>query len=96
MIIKNYNNAMTHAAEHDHIDIIKLMVENGSDNYNEIMGIGVMFCKIDIVRQGVDKLAVFDEHGPLTFSLAKESIEIAKNSVATQSEYYQASFLSLL
>ena len=42
------------------------------------------------VREGVDALAAFGEHGPLTFTLAQESIAIAKRSIATQSEYYQA------
>ncbi|MFC2074328.1 hypothetical protein ACFLR3_03660 [Campylobacterota bacterium] len=42
------------------------------------------------IRQGVENLAAFDEHGPLTFSLVKATVEIAKSSVATQSEYYQA------
>ncbi len=44
----------------------------------------------NMIRQGVEKLAAFDEHGPLTFALVKATVEIAKSSVATQSEYYQA------
>nr|WP_275856365.1 hypothetical protein [Sulfurimonas sp. MAG313] len=43
-----------------------------------------------LIRQGIDALATFDEHGPLTFSLVSESIEIAKSAVSTQNELYQA------
>lgn len=42
------------------------------------------------IRQGVDDLAAFDEHGPLSFELTQETIEIAKTSIATQNDYYQA------
>ena len=46
-----------------------------------------------LIRQGVDELAAFNEHGPLTFELTEESIAVAKGSIATQNEYYQAQIL---
>ncbi len=42
------------------------------------------------IQEGVDTLAAFEDHGPLTFALTKESIEIAKHAIATQNDYYQA------
>lgn len=42
------------------------------------------------IRQGVDALAAFNEHGPLSLELTQKSIDIAKKSIATQNEYYQA------
>lgn len=42
------------------------------------------------IRQGIDALATFNDHGPLTLELTQASIEIAKKSIATQNEYYQA------
>jgi len=42
------------------------------------------------VRSGVDRLAAFEEHGPLTFALTQEAIAVATHAIATQSEYYQA------
>jgi len=43
----------------------------------------------DKVRQGLHDLANFDEHGPLTFTLVQESIDIAKTSPASQNETSQ-------
>jgi len=42
------------------------------------------------VREGVETLAAFGDHGPLTYILTQESIEIAKQAIATQTDYYQA------
>jgi len=42
------------------------------------------------VREGIEALASFSEHGPLTFALTQESIEIAKEALGAQSDYYQA------
>ncbi|MEA2027638.1 MAG: hypothetical protein U9N49_01500, partial [Campylobacterota bacterium] len=42
------------------------------------------------VREGIEALAAFAEHGPLTYALTQESIAIAKSSLATQTDYYQA------
>ncbi|MEA3490920.1 MAG: hypothetical protein U9R27_03380 [Campylobacterota bacterium] len=42
------------------------------------------------IQEGVETLAAFEEHGPLTFALTRESIEIAREAIATQNDYYQA------
>jgi hypothetical protein len=42
------------------------------------------------VREGIEALATFGDHGPLTFWLTQQTIEVAKHSVATQNEYYQS------
>jgi hypothetical protein len=42
------------------------------------------------IQEGINDLASFDGHGKLTIELTQKCINIAKNSVSTQSEYYQA------
>lgn len=48
-----------------------------------------------IVKEAIDELVVFKEHGPLSFELTQESIVIAKKSIVSQSEYYQAELHSI-
>ncbi|MDQ7047543.1 MAG: hypothetical protein Q9M39_07945 [Sulfurovum sp.] len=50
----------------------------------------IMGKESEVVRKGIDALAEFDEHGPLSFELTQKSIDIAKSANATQNEYYQS------
>jgi len=42
------------------------------------------------IRLGIDKLASFNSHSPVTIEATQKAIIVAKNSIASQTEYYQS------